>query len=558
MSLTFFTLFIVALTATMTPALPILRRADAASSVDSLAVTSTFAPSSSSSSLPSSTTILASSNEPPKPSPTTTPTSNGKFVVAHHMVGNTFPYTRQNWAEDIALAHSASIDGFALNMGSDEWQPARVNDAYEAAIESQTGFKMFLSLDMASLPCNSPEDAARLRQIVLAHIDHPSQFKYSSDPSTPPRAFVSTFAGESCSFGSGSPASAWFTQFYDHPELKDKIHFVPSFFVDPQEFQEGKEWSKVMDGTFHWNGAWPVELTTDKVKSEGGVLGGIGDGIGSHAKQSAEGALGLLGKFLGSTNSDRPYLNAIGRNGNAVQARDGKRKTYMASVSPWFFTHYGQDSFNKNFLYVSDHNLLSHRFEALLAPETVSSVDIIQALSWNDFGESHYFGPIKGDQPNSQAWVDGFDHTGWLTIIRHFSQQFKGQQTNQGDAIIAWARPHKATAQADDPVGQPKNFELVEDQMWAAVFAAEPSTITLASSSALSGEVVREEVPAGLTLVSRPLNVGDSLYARLEKTSGGPAVELDAKDRFVFRDRAEKGFNFNVAVFSSGDVIRTD
>jgi hypothetical protein len=60
---------------------------------------------------------------------TTSTTTGTKYVVAHHMVGNTFPYTLQDWMDDIKLAHSKSIDAFALNMGIDEWQPARVNDA---------------------------------------------------------------------------------------------------------------------------------------------------------------------------------------------------------------------------------------------------------------------------------------------------------------------------------------------------------------------------------------------------------------------------------------------
>lgn len=38
--------------------------------------------------------------------------------------------------------------------------------------------------------------------------------------------------------------------------------------------------------------------------------------------------------------------------------------------------------------------------------------DILEIVTWNDFGESHYIGPIHGAQPNSEAWVDGFDHTG--------------------------------------------------------------------------------------------------------------------------------------------------
>jgi glucan endo-1,3-alpha-glucosidase len=45
------------------------------------------------------------------------------------MVGNTFPYKLKDWADDIALAHVSGIDGFALNIGKDDWQPARVADA---------------------------------------------------------------------------------------------------------------------------------------------------------------------------------------------------------------------------------------------------------------------------------------------------------------------------------------------------------------------------------------------------------------------------------------------
>jgi glucan endo-1,3-alpha-glucosidase len=45
------------------------------------------------------------------------------------MVGNTFPYTQDDWTADITLAHASGIDGFALNMGSDSWEPARVADA---------------------------------------------------------------------------------------------------------------------------------------------------------------------------------------------------------------------------------------------------------------------------------------------------------------------------------------------------------------------------------------------------------------------------------------------
>ena len=66
----------------------------------------------------------------PQPSQIPADTSGSqKFVFAHHMVGNTYPYTVDDWTSDITLAHASGIDGFALNMGSDSWEPARVADA---------------------------------------------------------------------------------------------------------------------------------------------------------------------------------------------------------------------------------------------------------------------------------------------------------------------------------------------------------------------------------------------------------------------------------------------
>lgn len=52
-----------------------------------------------------------------------------KYVVAHFMVGNSYPYDERNWLSDILLAHQSGIDGFALNVGRDSWQPQQVANA---------------------------------------------------------------------------------------------------------------------------------------------------------------------------------------------------------------------------------------------------------------------------------------------------------------------------------------------------------------------------------------------------------------------------------------------
>lgn len=69
-------------------------------------------------------------------------------MTAHHMVGNTFPYTKDTWLKDIKLAHDHGIDAFALNIGTSDWQPGQVANAYQAAKDSGTDFKLFISFDM--------------------------------------------------------------------------------------------------------------------------------------------------------------------------------------------------------------------------------------------------------------------------------------------------------------------------------------------------------------------------------------------------------------------------
>jgi len=74
--------------------------------------------------------------------------SDPKIVTAHHMVGNTYPYTKDDWLRDIRLAHDHGIDAFALNIGTDSWQSNQVDSAYQAAQDSGTDFKLFISFDM--------------------------------------------------------------------------------------------------------------------------------------------------------------------------------------------------------------------------------------------------------------------------------------------------------------------------------------------------------------------------------------------------------------------------
>lgn len=179
------------------------------------------------------------------------------------------------------MAKSAGVDGFALNMGSNDWQPARVADAYAVAA-SLGGFKLFFSFDMSSLSGTSAADAQKLANLVKTYASHAVTARYAGKP------LVSTFAGESSTFGQKSPQDGW--NYFR--SLAGSIYFIPAQFSDPSTFAAAK-W---FDGVFGWNGGWPMD-----------------------------------GKDI-TTASDTKYLSALGT------------RQYMAAISPFFFTYYGSNS----------------------------------------------------------------------------------------------------------------------------------------------------------------------------------------------------------------------
>ncbi|PCH40092.1 glycoside hydrolase family 71 protein [Wolfiporia cocos MD-104 SS10] len=451
-----------------------------------------------------------------------------KLVVAHHMVGNTYPYTIDNWAADIALAHESGLDGFALNVGSDEWQPARVADAYQAAENSGTGFKLFISFDMSALPCSTASSAETLRSYITTYASHPNQCTVDG------QVFASTFSGSDCTFGQGSAAEGWQTQFLDQLTGANAVHFVPSFFVDPSTFTQ---YDGVMNGALNWNGAWPVSLTpTTAASSLSSLASDINDATFSGAVEA------ILNSSVGSFDTDTQWLSGVG-------ALSSETKTYIATVSPWFYTHYGPDSFNKNWIYLADYWLYNKRWETLVANR--DNVDVVEIVTWNDYGESHYIGPIEGAQPNSQAWVDGMNHTGWLAMTNHYATAFRTGSYPEitTDQLYMWARPHPKNADAsNDPVGKPTSYQLTQDLLWAVVFATEPSTVTLTTAPSVSQTFA---VPAGVTKLSMALTPGSGMSGTITR-NGATVVDVQA-DGFTFNANPTT-YNYNafVAYSTSG------
>ncbi|KAH9927778.1 glycoside hydrolase [Fomitopsis serialis] len=419
------------------------------------------------------------------------------------MVGNTYPYTIQDWVEDITLASENGIDGFALNIGKEEWQISRVADCYEAARRARTSqpFRVFLSLDMTSIPGASVDDALLIRDHVSRFAGHPHQLRFIG------KVLLSTFSGGKSRFGQKDLNSAWNFVKGVVEAAVGKIHFVPAFFIDPARYPAVSS----MDGFFNWNGGWPTRLTPQSPRHE----------------------------------IRMPRLD-----GDLVHLKHLGGRTFMAAVTPWFFTHYGPDSWNKNWIYRGDDWLFVRRWEQLIAMR--DQIDIVQIISYNDYGESHYVGPIKGAQPNSQAWVDGFPHEPWLHLAKYYARAFKEgvYPAIEADTIYMWARPHLKSAVTDDPVPRPRDWELTDDMIWVVVFAMAPAVVTTSSSDdGHDAQIV--EVPSGVSKLSHQVDPKGSMRVRMERD--GVLVAQCTPERHGFRFQERPGvYSFNVYCAMSG------
>lgn len=95
---------------------------------------------------------------------------------------------------------------------------------------------------MTSLPCTTADDASALRDYVTDYASHPNQLLWDG------KVFVSTFSGESCTFGQASVAAGWQSEFISQLTGANAVQFAPSFFVAPDTFTT---YDGVMDGYFN-------------------------------------------------------------------------------------------------------------------------------------------------------------------------------------------------------------------------------------------------------------------------------------------------------------------
>lgn len=102
----------------------------------------------------------------------------------------------------------------------------------------------------------------------------------------------------------------------------------------------------------------------------------------------------------------------------------------MMPVSPWFYTNL--PGYNKNWLWRGD-DLWYQRWRQVwfIQPE------LVEIISWNDFGESHYIGPLDssefgpftvGEAPFNYA--ENMPHDGWREFLSFLIDTYKNGRSS--------------------------------------------------------------------------------------------------------------------------------
>ena len=244
-------------------------------------------------------------------------------------------------------------------------------------------------------------------------------------------------------------------------------------------------------------------------------------------------------------------------------------KSYMMGGSPWFYTNL--PGYGKSWAWRGD-SLWYDRWQQVLdiLPE------FAEIVTWNDFGESHYIGPIvesgipQDPDTDARPYVDGMDHTAWLETLEWQIVAYKHAfdpiaypaPSVKEDKIIYWYRLSPASAGLTSATGNncpsPTNKfpyqecapigEVMEDGIFAIALLTAPGSVSIA----IGGGAVQtlEGLQAGINFLSRPFG-GEVGVVSVSSSSG---VKGSGKE--ILAQPVGGETNFNAWLGALGLVVR--
>ncbi|KAI0696170.1 glycoside hydrolase family 71 protein [Cytidiella melzeri] len=319
--------------------------------------------------------------------------------------------------------------------------------------------------------------------IVVAHAGSPAQFQWKGD------VLVSTYSGDTGSYANDAFWSGFKSGLADQGV---SISLAPAFttFRDPSLASSLLSTYPSIDGFMNW-WSWPND-----------VLANL------------------------TTDTDVAYQSAM-------KQRTGP---YIMAVSPW---QYKDLSADQNWVEYSD-TLWNYRWQQALQIKP----DIVEIVTWNDYGESHYIADLNSNiNIGNATYVDGQDHSPWRTVAQYYISWYKTdtQPTITEDQVVFWYRKNPKGAVCTGGVtAPPRNANFPADEVFALAMVATDATVTLdIGSSHAEFTAHGNEVSLG----SVPFPAEDSQIPYFQILSSGVKV----KDGYgsVYVEQTCTDYNFN-------------
>lgn len=137
--------------------------------------------------------------------------------------------------------------------------------------------------------------------------------------------------------------------------------------------------------------------------------------------------------------------------------------------------------------------LFPQRFTSLT--DDAIQPDIIELLTWNDFGESHYIRDLPSRNEAAKDYVElgelgnyvwGQNHAPWRVMAKYYISWWKNGHPPAiaEDQVMYWHRIHPKSAVCAGGSSEPiRNHQFPEDAVFVWALVKEPATISMSIGS---------------------------------------------------------------------------
>ncbi|KAJ3737771.1 glycoside hydrolase family 71 protein [Lentinula guzmanii] len=322
--------------------------------------------------------------------------------------------------------------------------------------------------------------------LVKQYASSSNYYKWEGKP------LVSTFGGDSDS------NDFWTTFKIDLANAGISISLAPAFvdYREPDEATQMFSNFTAIDGFFNW-WSWPADENANL-----------------------------------TTDTDLAYKKAL--------SSAGRSGPYIMSVSPWQFKELGD---GQDWVEQCD-TLWEYRWK-----QAIHDVepDIVEILTWNDYGESHYISdinPIVNLGDLAPLYVNGFDHSGWRTMAKYYISWFKNGTAPaiEEDKVIYWYRVHPKSITCSQGA-LPRNSQFPEDAVFAFSMLKSSANISLT----IGESTTTYDSGKGVAIGSVPFSQKDGQKPVIKIMRDGQTVKSGTGSKTINTTNCDY-YNFNTFV----------